>query len=118
MPRPKMRDRAITVTCSVPGQDKPATLGRHYCPSCGAGLVSAPVGAPLRCLHCNWHLISREEWRKLSPFRQGYVLYMQAEWPTSELRGEQNPHARDTSAWEEFGRGEWRAMLDAQDSEE
>jgi len=100
------------------GQDVSAALGRLRCPSCGARLVSEPVTAPLRCLRCDWCLLSRDAWRKLSPFRQGYVLYMQAEWPTSELRGEQNPYARDTLAWEEFGRGEWSAMLDAQDGEE
>lgn len=100
------------------GQDVSATLSRLCCPSCGAPLVSEPVTAPLRCTRCSWCLLSRDAWQKLSPFRQGYVLYMQAEWPTSELRGERNPYARDTSAWEEFGRGEWSAMLDAQDGEE
>lgn len=153
--RPKMRDRALAVTCPTCGalptescgtnaqgksdvhpqritladrtvfsrggeteQNKPAALGRHYCPSCGAALVSEPVAAPLHCARCDWRLISRDEWRKLSPYRQGYVLYMQAEWPTSELTGEQNPHARSTPAWEEFCRGEYCAMLDAQDGEE
>jgi hypothetical protein len=100
------------------GQDETAILGRHYCPSCGALLVSKPVGAPLRCARCDRRLILRAEWQKLAPFRQGYVFYMQAEWPTSELRGEQNPHARNTSAWEEFCRGEYCAMLDVQDGEE
>jgi len=100
------------------GQDRPAALGRLYCPPCGAALVSSRSRAPLHCTRCDWRLLSRDEWRKLSPFCQGYVFYMQAEWPTSELRGEQNPHARDTSAWEEFGRGEQSAMLDVQDGEE
>lgn len=96
-----------------------ATTHRQLCcPSCGAALVSKSVGAPLHCTRCTWHLLSRDEWRKLSPFRQGYVFYMQAEWPTSPLRGEQNPHVPDTSPWEEFGRGEWRATLEAQDSDE
>ena len=154
--RPKMRDRALAVTCPTcrappaesccgtnaqgksdvhpqrialadriafsrggeTGQDESVALGRLRCPSCGASLVSESVRAPLRCTRCDWRLILRDEWRKLSPYRQGYVLYMQAEWPTSELRGEQNPHSRGTSAWEEFGRGEWNAMLDAQDGEE
>jgi hypothetical protein len=73
-------------------QDDPAALGRPWCPSCGASLVSAPVRAPLRCMRCDWCLLSRDAWRKLSPFRQGYVFYMQAEWPTSELRCENKRH--------------------------
>lgn len=115
-----LADRTVFSRGSVgeTGQDEPAALGRLRCPSCGASLVSEPVGAPLRCTRCAWYLLSRDEWRKLSPFRQGYVFYMQAEWPTSELRGEQNPHTESTPAWEEFGRGEWSAMLDAQDGEE
>ena len=91
---------------------------QHYCPACGAGLVSEPVGAPLRCAHCDWHLISRDEWRKLSPREQGYLLYMQSSWPTSELAGEKNPHAEGARAHAEFCEGERRAMITAQDSEE
>lgn len=96
----------------------PDELGRLRCPSCSAALVSEPLGAALRCTRCDWCLISRDEWRKLSPFHQGYVFYLQAEWPTSELRDLQNPHTPDTSAWEEFRRGESSAMRDVQDGEE
>ena len=91
---------------------------RHYCPACGAGLVSEPVGAPFRCKHCGWHLVSREAWQKLEPLRQGYVFYAQASWWTSELKGEKNPYAEGTQPWTAFREGEHRAMLDAQDGEE
>ena len=28
----------------------------HYCPACSAGLVSEPIGAPLRCKQCGWYI--------------------------------------------------------------
>lgn len=91
---------------------------RHYCPACGAGLVSEPIGAPLKCKHCGWHLISLEAWRKLTPFSQGYALYMQASWPTSPLANVTNPYLQGSSDWDAFRGGEQRGALDAQDGEE
>jgi DNA-directed RNA polymerase subunit RPC12/RpoP len=91
---------------------------RHYCPSCGAGLVAEPIGTSLRCKNCNWRLITRAEWQTLPPFRQGYAMYMQASWPTSELADVKNPYAKDSSEWTAFRQGEQRAVLDAQDGEE
>lgn len=92
--------------------------GRHYCPACGAGLVSEPIGFSLKCKHCGWHLITLEEWKRLTPFRQGYASYMQGGWPTSEIADEKNPHAEGSSEWTAFQQGEQRAMLDVQDGEE
>jgi DNA-directed RNA polymerase subunit RPC12/RpoP len=91
---------------------------QHYCPSCGTGLVSEPIGAPLRCKHCGWRLITLDEWRQMPPFRQGFTLYMQGSWPASELAKEKNPYTDGTPDWTEFCHGERRAMLDAQDGEE
>ena len=91
---------------------------RHYCPACGAGLVSEPIGAPFRCKHCGWHLISLDAWRKLPPFQQGYAIYMQSDWPTSELASEKNPYEEGTPAWTKFRQGESRASVEAQDGEE
>lgn len=91
---------------------------RHYCPSCGAGLISEPIGAPLRCKHCGWHLVTLAAWKQLPPFRQGHTLYMQGSWPTSELESEKNPYAEGTPQWKAFREGERRAMLSAQDGEE
>lgn len=90
----------------------------YYCPPCGAALVSNPPGTPLRCTRCSWYLISRDEWLKLSPFRQGVALYMQACWPTSKLAGAQNPYEESSAEWTAFRDGEQRAMLDVQDGEE
>ena len=87
---------------------------RHYCPACGAGLVSEPM----RCKHCGWHLVTLEAWRKLPPFGQGYSMYMQGSWQTSEIADETNPYAEGTSEWTAFRNGEQRAMLDTQDGEE
>ena len=91
---------------------------RYYCPSCGAGLVSEPVSAPLRCKRCGWHLVTLAAWKKLPPFRQGYALYTQGSWPTSEIARETNPYTEGTSEWTAFQQGEQRAVLDAQDGEE
>lgn len=90
----------------------------NYCPACGAGLVSEPIGFSLKCKHCGWHLISRDAWQKLSPFDQGFILYMQGAWPTSELADVTNPHAEGSREHAEFCRGEMSAMLEAQDGEE
>lgn len=91
---------------------------RHYCPACGAGLVSEPIGSPLKCKHCGWHLVTLAAWKKLSPFGQGYALYMQSNWPTSEIAKQTNPYAEGSDEWNEFRRGEQRGALDAQDGEE
>ncbi len=90
----------------------------HRCPSCGAGVVSEPIDAPLRCKHCGWRLVTRAEWKKLPPFRQGYALYAQGSWPTSELADVKNPYVEGTPQWTAFREGESRATLDAQDGEE
>lgn len=98
----------------------------HACPACGTRLTSDPSpdpssdppGTSLRCTRCAWRLIGRDAWRALDPFRQGYVLYMQAAWPTSELGGEQNSHPTGPPAWEAFRRGEANAARDVQDGEE
>ena len=92
--------------------------GRLDCPSCGACLVSESSGASLSCKHCVWRLITLEAWRKMTPFQQGYTLYMQGSWPTSEIENEKNPYVEGSSAWTEFKQGGERAMLHAQDSEE
>lgn len=91
---------------------------RHYCPSCGAGLVSEPIGAPFKCKHCSWHLVSLAEWKKMSPFEQGALLYAQSSWPTSELARVKNPYTEGSPKWKKFKEGEQRAMLNAQDGEE
>jgi hypothetical protein len=77
-----------------------------------------PIDTSLRCTKCLWKLISLDAWQKMGPFQQGYLLYTQASWPTSELANELNPYAEGTPAWTEFRHGERRAMLAAQDSEE
>lgn len=91
---------------------------RSYCPKCGAGLVSEPIGAPLHCKHCGWHLLTIAEWQQLSPLEQGYTYYMQASWPTSPLSSIENPHDEETDDWLKFREGVRRGVLDAQDSEE
>lgn len=63
-------------------------------------------------------LVTLAEWRKLQPREQGYVLYMQANWPGSELAGQTCPYRAGSPEHEQWRRGEHAAVLVAQDSEE
>lgn len=90
----------------------------HHCPSCGAVLVSEPAGSSLRCMRCDWQLISLKAWKKLPPLQQGYLFYAQSSWPTSELAKAKNPYAEGTPAYRAFCEGEHRATLSAMDGEE
>jgi hypothetical protein len=59
------------------------------------------------------------EYRALKPFEQGYVAYMEAEWPGSELKGhDTNPHLHGTSEWKDWQAGQALGVQHAQDSEE
>lgn len=64
-------------------------------------------------------LLTLAEYRKLDPKAQGYAVYMQAEWPKSELKSHQrNPYqigSRESDLWLQ---GQNIAVLEAQDSEE
>lgn len=93
-------------------------LTTHHCPACSAALVSQPIGSPLRCKHCGWHLITLKEWQALPPMRQGFMLYMQGAWEGSAIAKAKNPYKTGTPAWTAFCEGERRATLAAQDSEE
>jgi hypothetical protein len=63
-------------------------------------------------------LFTLAEWQKLSPRAQGYVLYMESEWPGSELKGHTCPYAIGSADHAEFSEGERRAVQAAMDSEE
>ena len=63
-------------------------------------------------------LITLAEYHSFSPFEQGYALYMQAELPNSPLKGLTNPYAEGTPEFDDWKRGEFRAMLNVQDGEE
>ena len=93
-------------------------MTRHHCPECGAILDAPTTGKSFACARCAWHLVTRKEWKKLSPLQQGFVFYMQASWPTSEIADEKNPHAEGSPAWRAFQQGEQRACMHAQDGEE
>lgn len=67
----------------------------------------------------NPKLYTLKEFRKLTPWQQGYVVYYQAEYPGSELKLHQhNPYTESTPAWEQFKQGGMAAMLEVQDGEE
>ena len=65
-----------------------------------------------RCLY------SLDEWKKLTPYQQGYALYMESAWPGSPLAGQVNPYAEGTPECAQFNEGQHRATLNTQDSEE
>jgi len=94
------------------------TTDTHPCPSCGGDLITERPGASLRCATCPWHLLTRAEWRTLDPREQGFVLYMQGDWPTSELKHERNPYPSGSDKWNAFRIGEQQAVQAAQDGEE
>jgi hypothetical protein len=52
----------------------------------------------------------------LPPKTQGYALYMQAELPGSELKGQANPYPPGSFAYDDFVEGERCAVLEVQDS--
>lgn len=64
------------------------------------------------------NLVTLEKWETLPPKSQGYLLYMQACLPGSELKGLKNPYAQGTEAHDSFKRGEHLAVLEVTDGEE
>jgi len=63
-------------------------------------------------------LVTLEEWNKMPPKTQGYVFYMQAEWPESELKSKSNPYEKKSKEFNLFEEGEERAYIDVLDMEE
>ena len=63
-------------------------------------------------------LITRAEYDKMPPYRQGFVVYMYGEWPGSELKGLTNPYPEGSTKADLWDRGNFQAMMAAQDSEE
>lgn len=60
-------------------------------------------------------LISKKEFELLTPFEQGFVIYMQAEHKGSELKDIKCPYPVSTPNYEEFVNGERMAVLQVQD---
>jgi hypothetical protein len=58
------------------------------------------------------------EYLLMAPERQGYVFYMEAEWPGSQLNSVKCPYDRRTREGKAWMRGTFKAVLEAQDSEE
>jgi len=62
--------------------------------------------------------VTRAEWDKMSPKSQGYVAYLQAELPGSELKGLVNPYFVHSKQYKDFCEGERMAVMEVQDGEE
>lgn len=63
-------------------------------------------------------LLTLEEYESLSPYKKGYVSYLQSSWPESELPEDVNPFGEDTTGYHQFNDGAFHAMIDVQDSVE
>jgi hypothetical protein len=63
-------------------------------------------------------LLTKAAYDALSPWRQGYMHYMQEAQPGSMLAGTGNPYAAGTREHESWNEGQMQACLVAQDSEE
>lgn len=62
-------------------------------------------------------LITRAEYKTMTPHEQGCWSYLQAAWPGSELTDD-CPYAKDSNDEKEWRRGRWDAMQDCQELEE
>jgi hypothetical protein len=51
-------------------------------------------------------LMTRVEYDACEALAQGFVVYMQAEHPGSELKGLHNPYPRDSENWKRWNRGQ------------
>lgn len=63
-------------------------------------------------------MMTKEQWDRMSPKSQGYVLYLQEKLPGSELKGVTNPYFAHTKQHKDFCDGELQAVLEVQDGEE
>lgn len=61
-------------------------------------------------------LITKAEYDALTPYQQGYVCYMQACLLGSEIP-DCCPYGKGTQEAEEWGRGSFAGILEAQDEE-
>jgi hypothetical protein len=74
---------------------------------------------PVQTCNCGHKHVTLAIFQKLSAYEKGYIIYLQAEHPGSELKDHQaNPYSKSTKEWEWFNDGQNAAMLVAQDSEE
>lgn len=61
--------------------------------------------------------VSLEDFKLLTPYEQGYAVYMEAAWDESPLE-DVCPYEESDPRRKEFARGQFAAMLVAQDSED
>ena len=63
-------------------------------------------------------LVTKAEYDTLCPNEQGLIVYLESDWPGSELKGLTNPYLEGTTEHEQWDDGMMRGVLFAQDSEE
>lgn len=63
-------------------------------------------------------LTTLAEYKKLPPTAQGFIVYMEADRPGSELKGQTCPYAEGTLERQAWEQGQARAVQYAQDGEE
>lgn len=63
-------------------------------------------------------LVTLAEYWQLPAVSQGYIVYMQADIPGSELRDLKNPYQPGSSKYMCWSRGQQQAALEAQESDD
>jgi hypothetical protein len=58
------------------------------------------------------------EWKAMTPYQKGFVIYMEAAHPGSPLRGQRCPYEAGTPDYASYQEGQRQAAMLAQDSEE
>lgn len=57
-------------------------------------------------------LVTLEQLKAMTPYSQGYVIYMQAELPGSELKHHQlNPFEVNSKEWLQWNKGQCQAII-------
>ena len=72
----------------------------------------------MKCKCCNLDMYSMEEYKRLTPVQQGYVIYMQAAHDGSPLRDVVNDYPKDSEEFKQWCRGSMLAVQHVVDGEE
>lgn len=73
---------------------------------------------PMKC-NCGKKHVTLEEYKNLAPYEQGYIAYIQAYHPGSELKGnDENPYPKETGAHQQWKHGNVDAMMFVQDCDD
>lgn len=63
-------------------------------------------------------LVTKKAYDVMTPTAQGFVQYMEGDWPGSELKDLTNPYPENSERYHEWNHGQALGAQQAQDSEE